>query len=177
MIVKRLAIGLIALSLTFTTTTFALYSNTNEAKVEQVVTPVVIASSPRQVRLTEFFRKVGSPCPERMSTAVLETTDPRLYAVITNRESNGDPNAVGDSGQSRGATQVKEKHWAHLLHEGKVSKDPVIQLQDTERIINALKKEHHGSLTAALNVYGGCTTGAYAKTILAKKEAIKRYKI
>lgn len=169
--------ALIIVLLANTAPTLALITgSTTREPVIQAITPAV-NPSPRQIRIAEYFTKIGSPDPVRMSTAVMETSSPRLYAVLSKRESNADPTAVGDHGQSRGATQVKAKHWAHLLHEGKVSKDPVIQLQDTERILEALKREHKGNLRKALNAYGGCTTGTYASKVMAEVALLKRSKI
>lgn len=151
---------------------------TKRALVQQVTQPVVKAQKdPKQEKFERYFKSIGSPVPAMMATAVIETSSPSLYAAIVSVESSGDPKAIGDSGQSKGATQVKAKHWKHLLTEGKVSKDPVVQLKDTERILTALRKEHKGNLRVALNRYGGCTDNSYANIILAKVQVIKKYKV
>lgn len=53
-----------------------------------------------------FFRKHGSPAPEKMAVAVSKTKRPALMAALAVRESNGNPAAVGDGGKARGAFQV-----------------------------------------------------------------------
>ena len=127
----------------------------------------------RQMSMSQFFKRKGSPDPQRMATAVLETRRPRLMAAIAVRESNGNPKAVGDGGRSRGSFQVQAKHWKPLLHEKKVSKDPVIQALDSERIIDDLIAANNGNLKKALNAYNGDTKKkVYAKNILADLEFI-----
>jgi len=131
------------------------------------------AVSPRNLAMTEFFRRKGSPDPQRMATAVLQTSRPRLMASIAIRESHGNPKAVGDGGKSKGAFQVQVKHWRSLLHEKQVSKDPVVQALDSERIIEDLIESNNGNLRKALNAYNGdLTKRTYAQNILRDLEEI-----
>jgi len=119
------------------------------------------ATSPRNLAMTEFFKRKGSPDPQRMATAVLGTKRPRLMASIAIRESNGNPKAVGDGGKSKGAFQV-QKHW------GKVSHDPVEQAKQSERILEELLADNNGNLKKALSAYNGeKTKKVYANKILA----------
>ena len=127
----------------------------------------------RHMSMTRFFESKGSPQPERMATAVLQTKRPRMMAKIAIRESGGDPKAVGDKGKSKTAFQMQEKHWYKLMHEGKASSDPVIQALDSERIIEDLIVANNGNLRKALNAYNGdVTKRTYAKNILAGLEKI-----
>ena len=124
----------------------------------------------RHFALSEFFRRKGSPAPQMMATAVLETKRPLLMASIAVRESGGDPKAVGDGGKSRGAFQCQPRHWSKLMHEGKVSSDPITQALDSERILEEFIAANNGDLKVALNKYGGdVTKKTYGKSIL--KEA------
>lgn len=124
----------------------------------------------RHDAMSRYFESKGSPDPQRMATAVLETNRPRLMASIAVRESQGNPKAVGDGGKSKGAFQCQTKHWAKLMHEGKVSKDPVVQALDSERILEEFIAANNGDLKKALNGYNGdLTKKVYAKNIL--KEA------
>lgn len=65
--------------------------------------------SMRQIQMAEYFRRKGSPIPQKMAEAVLKTTKPRLMASIAIRESCGDPKATGDGGKSKGAFSSSEK--------------------------------------------------------------------
>jgi hypothetical protein len=119
--------------------------------------------NPRHVALTAFFARKGSPDPQRMATAVLETKRPRLMAAIAVRESGGNPKAVGDGGKSKGAFQVQDRHH------GRVSSDPVEQALQSERVLNELIAENNGNLKKALNAYNGDTRRkVYAQNILSE---------
>lgn len=121
------------------------------------------ASCHRHAAMSAYFERKGSPDPQRMATAVLETSRPRLMASIAVRESGGDPKAVGDGGKSRGAFQVQAKHH------GKVPKDVVEQALQSERILDELLAENNGNLKRALSAYNGeRTRKVYANNILAE---------
>jgi hypothetical protein len=127
----------------------------------------------RHMSMQRFFERKGSPDPARMATAVLETKRPKLMAKMAIRESGADPKAVGDGGKSKTAFQMQERHWSKLMHEGKASKDPVVQALDSERILEALLAENNGNLRKALNAYNGdITRKVYAKNILSDLEKI-----
>jgi len=127
----------------------------------------------RHVALSRFFESKGSPDPRRMATAVLETNRPRLMASIAIRESHGNPKAVGDGGRSKGAFQTQPRHWSKLMHEKKVSKDPVIQALDSERILDDLLVENNGNMKKALSAYNGeRTRKVYAQNILKDLEMV-----
>jgi hypothetical protein len=117
--------------------------------------------NPRHAALSAFFASKGSPDPQRMATAVLGTKRPRLMAAIAVRESGANPKAVGDGGKSRGSFQVQARHW------GRVSKDPVEQALQSERILEELLADNKGNLKKALNAYNGDTRRkVYAQNIL-----------
>jgi hypothetical protein len=82
-------------------------------------------------------------------------------AAIAVRESGANPKAVGDGGKSRGSFQVQARHW------GRVSKDPVEQALQSERILEELLADNKGNLKKALNAYNGDTRRkVYAQNIL-----------
>lgn len=117
----------------------------------------------RHDAMSRYFEKKGNPTPQRMATAVLETTRPRLMASIAVRESHGNPKAVGDGGKSRGAFQVQGRHH------GRVSNDPIEQALQSERILDELIAENNGNLKKALSAYNGeRTRKVYAKNVLAE---------
>jgi hypothetical protein len=125
------------------------------------------AACHRHVALSRYFERKGSPDPQRMATAVLETSRPRLMASIAVRESGGDPKAIGDGGKSRGAFQVQAKHH------GKVSKDPIEQARQSERILEELLAENNGNLKKSLSAYNGeISKKVYANKILAELERV-----
>lgn len=115
--------------------------------------------------MSGYLRKNGVDRPEKLATAVMMTSRPRLMAAVLVKESP--KGKAGDSGQSKGYFQVKEKHWRHLLKERRVSRDAVIQALDSERILSALIEEK-GSLKKGLNAYGGSSNGDYGRMILAE---------
>jgi hypothetical protein len=82
-------------------------------------------------RAYHSFRFVNSPAPETMSVAVVGTKYPRLMTSIAISESNGNPSAIGDHGESKGAFQVQD-HW------GEVSGNITEQALQAEMIIEQL---------------------------------------
>jgi len=127
---------------------------------------VQIAPTPQQAALTDYFRRAGSPHPERMATAVLETDKPRLLSAIAKVESGGKETAYNKKSRAKGAFQVKERHW------GKVRPSAVEQALQADRILNDLYDEKDGNLRKALNAYGGDTKGRYAKMVLAELQQV-----
>ena len=126
----------------------------------------------QQKSFINFFIRHGSPAPEEMAVAVTQTKRPALMAAIAVKESNGNPKAVGDHGDSLGAWQVQPKHW------GPVSTDPVQQALQAERILEELTgNEPRGSLRYALSRYNTgrvCSTGKrYANHVIKLKRSVK----
>jgi len=75
-------------------------------------------------------------------------------AAIAVAESNGDPAAVGDGGESLGAFQVQEKHWMKAF--GPVPVSPVQQALQAEKILDELVASHaRGNLRRGLAHYNG----------------------
>lgn len=107
--------------------------------------------TPQQMGYAEFFRKHGSPAPEVMAIAVTQTKRPALMSALAIAESNGDPQAVGDNGDSKGAFQVQEKHW------GPVSESPVQQALQAEKILEELVQASRGRLRYGIARYNGGT--------------------
>jgi len=120
--------------------------------------------------LTEYFKKKGSPEPEVMADAVLQTRNPRLLAAVAVKESTGNYRIrnAGYKNRHHGAFQVNPRDW------GKVSTDPIDQALQAEGILRELVEEK-GTITAALNQYGGDKTHKrYAKNILAELQEVPR---
>ena len=118
--------------------------------------------------LADYFSRKGSPHPERMATAVLETQKPRLLAAIATVESNGKETAYNKSSKAKGAFQVKSKHW------GRVGHDVVEQALQADRILNDLYDEKDRNLRKTLNAYGGDTKGRYAVAVLKELESVPK---
>ena len=138
-----------------------------EAAVEQL-SPRYIPEPSAHYDLADYFQRKGSPHPERMATAVLETKKPRLLAAIAAVESQGKESAKNRKSGAKGAFQVKSK-----FH-GRVSKDAVEQALQADRILDDLYDEKDGNLRKALNAYGGDTRGKYAKQVLAELQNVPR---
>ena len=90
-------------------------------------------------RIHTIFEATHSPVPSVMASAVLETAYPYILTGVAVKESNGTPWAIGDSGQSKGAFQVQEKHW------GSVPLEASEQAKQAASILEALV-ESRGSL-------------------------------
>lgn len=97
------------------------------SKCDMKVEPKPLSQA--QIKYEDVFKTNGSTHPEAMAKAVLATKKPKLMAAIAIKESNGNPNAVGDSGASKGAFQVQSKHW------GPVPTNAVDQALQSERIL------------------------------------------
>jgi len=121
----------------------------------------------------ELFQRYNSPNPVEMAIAVCKTQRPALMAAVALRESGGDPAAVGDNGESKGAFQVQEKHW------GFVSSTASEQALQSERILESLLEESNprGDLRQALAKYNGGTrpptiSYRYADRVIKTKKEI-----
>lgn len=132
-------------------------------------TPIVIPEPAKHMELADYFDRKGSPHPERMATAVLETKKPRLLAAIAAVESSGGKEtAVNKRSKAKGAFQVKQKHW------GRVPNDVVEQALQADRILNDLYDENDGNLRKTLNAYGGSKDGKYARLVLSELQNVPR---
>ena len=141
-----------------------------EPKAVYIQQPPVVSLTSEQAEYRDFFIRHGSPAPSEMAVAVTQTKRPALMSAIAVKESNGDPKAVGDSGASKGAFQVQEKHW------GKVPSDAVGQALQAERILEELLSSAR-HLRSGLARYNGGTKPPraayrYADHILALKRGI-----
>lgn len=104
---------------------------------------------PEELNMIKVFKKHGSDQPEAMAIAVCKTKKPFLMAAIAIKESNGKPKAVGDSGDSKGAWQVQEKHWS------KVPTSATEQALQAEKILEELVQSSRGKLRSGLAKYNG----------------------
>lgn len=141
--------------------------------------PIVVKShySETERAFIEFFGKHGSRSPEEMAVAVVKTKRPALMAAIAVKESNGNPDAIGDNGDSHGAFQVQPKHW------GKVPATATEQALQAERILEELLssarhlRRDNARLRVALARYNGGNrppkiSYRYAKRVLELKREI-----
>jgi len=120
--------------------------------------PIAVRShySETERAFIEFFGKHGSKSSEEMAVAVVKTKRPALMAAIAVVESNGDPKAVGDSGASKGAWQVQEKHW------GQVHTTASEQALQAEKILEELVQSSRGRLRSGLEKYNTGRVGTKA---------------
>lgn len=124
------------------------------ADCSKEIEPVVAKShyTEKEQSFIEFFQKHGSKVPEEMAVAVVKTKRPALMAAIAVKESNGNPDAIGDNGDSHGAFQVQPKHW------GQVPTTATEQALQAERILDELMRDdRRGSLRSSLARYNGGT--------------------
>lgn len=127
-----------------------------------------------QQQFKAFFEKHNSPRPVEMAIAVTQTKRPALMAAVAVIESNGNPKAVGDGGDSKGAFQVQEKHW------GKVPKDAASQALQAERILESLVASNaRRSLRYGLTRYNGGSNPPraakrYAQRVISLTRKIER---
>ena len=112
-------------------------------------------------KMTEYFKRSGSPVPAKMATAVLMTSRPRLLAAIATVETQGNPSKrnTGYRHRHHGSFQVNPRYW------GKVSSDPVAQAMQADKILDELIGVYGKK---ALSVYGGDSTSKYQRTVLAE---------
>ena len=138
--------------------------------------PVVVKShyTEKEQSFIEFFQKHGSKSPEEMAVAVVKTKRPALMAAIAVKESNGNPDAIGDNGDSHGAFQVQPKHW------GQVPTTATEQALQAERILDELMRDdRRGSLRRALAQYNGGTrppkiSYRYAEHVIKLRREVQR---
>lgn len=121
-------------------------------------------------KMSLYFQKKGSKKPVEMAQAVLKTKKPRLMAAIAVVETNGNPEVrrSGYKKRHHGAFQVNPKYW------GPVSHDALSQALQAEDALDTFKKTSKGKLTVALNYYGGDSTDAYSKRILAELSEVPK---
>jgi hypothetical protein len=139
-----------------------LLSTLRSCEPEPVMAKTVVQQPPNHAEMTEYFKKAGSPVPEKMAAAVMATKSPRLMAAVATVESGGNP-ALRNTGYKRrhhGAWQVNPKYW------GKVPRDAAGQAKQSERILAELTEDM--PIKTALSRYGGDSTDKYARTVLAE---------
>jgi len=103
--------------------------------------------SVREQKFVEVFKSHGSAHPVEMAIAVCKTKKPALMAALAIRESNGNPNAVGDNQKAEGAFQV----WPS--YHGSVPSTASEQALQSERILEKLVQSSRGSLRQGLSRY------------------------
>lgn len=104
--------------------------------------------------------------------AVRSGVDPNIVKAIIMEESNGNPNAVGDGGESIGLMQIQPKH-----HKKRMEELGIVSLFDPQENVivgcNILAElyDKYGNYEDALSVYNSGNTEdgkAYAERILSK---------
>ena len=117
----------------------------------------------RTMSMTLYFERAGSKTPEQLAIAVLATKSPRLLAAIHVKGEKLSPYTSRNTGYKKrhsGAWQVSSKDW------GTVSKNPTEQALQAEMILIELTNKR--PIRQALNIYGGDSTDAYSKRVLAE---------
>lgn len=106
--------------------------------------------SDQDIQMIELFEAFKSPSAIELGIAVNKTRHPKVLAGIAIVESNGDINAIGDRGESKGAFQVQEKYW------GPVPATATEQALQAEKILDELLGSNpRGSLRYSLAQYNG----------------------
>jgi len=123
--------------------------------------------SEQELKYVEIFKSWNSPKPYEMAIAVCKTKSPKLMTAIAVRESNGNPDQLGDGGKAKGAFQVQEQYW------GDVPDTATEQAQQAEEILETLVRKHRGSLRRALAHYNG----GYSNSRESREYALKVIKI
>jgi hypothetical protein len=131
--------------------------------------------SVKEQKFVEVFKAHGSAHPVEMAIAVCKTKKPALMAALAIRESNGNPNAVGDNQKAKGAFQV----WPS--YHGSVSNTASEQALQAERILEDLVQSSRGSLRQGLSRYNtgkaNSRTGKrYAKYVMTLSMRVKNKK-
>lgn len=109
-----------------------------------------------EVAMIADLQRLKVKQPIEIGIAVCKTKNPRLMAAIAIKESSGDTKAIGDSGDSRGAFQVQEKHWS------KVPSTATEQALQAEKILEELVASSRGRLRSGLEKYNTGRVGTKA---------------
>lgn len=121
----------------------------------------------RKMSMERYFEKSGNPHPKQMAEAVLATKRPKLLAAMAVKGEKNTPYTVRRGGYKKrhsGSWQVNPKDW------GKVPYDAVGQALQSERILDELLDKK--PLRQALNSYGGDSTDAYSRRVLAELQRV-----
>lgn len=123
------------------------------AEVARLTVPPTVASAEakQEAKISAYISSVGGLYPEVIAAAAMTTFLPEMAAAIALVESNCNPYAIGDSGASRGAWQIQDKHWRHFA--GKVSHDPFVQAAQFDAVFTYLLDTR--SLPGATSAYNG----------------------
>jgi hypothetical protein len=118
----------------------------------------------KQWKMAKYFQKIGSKKPDKMAVAVCATKKPRLMAAMAKIETHGNPDAryTGYKKRHHGAWQVNPRDW------GTVSHDALEQALQAEDALDKFTKGSKGNVRVALNKYGGDSTTAYQRKVLAE---------
>ena len=106
----------------------------------------------QEMRLRDYFTAAGSTQPATVAKAVSKSKRKYLAAATARKESNGNPAAIGDGGQSRGLYQIQPKHW------GPVPKNPELQTAKHDWVVDQLEKEV--GMPLAVERYNGSSPSA-----------------
>lgn len=101
-----------------------------------------------------------TPCDMVSQEAIDHGIDPAIIKAMIQIESGGDPEAVGDDGESIGLMQIQPRYHGWRLAEGESLKDPRVNVRIGCEILQDLLYKSHGDVGAALTVYNaGYDTG------------------
>lgn len=100
-----------------------------------------------------------TPCDMVSQEAIDHGIDPAIIKAMIQIESGGDPEAVGDDGESIGLMQIQPRYHAQRLKEGESLLDPEVNVRVGCEILSEIMDEY-GTLDEALTVYNaGYDTG------------------
>lgn len=118
----------------------------------------------RKWNMTRYFERKNHATPEAMAEAVLSTQSPRLLAAMNTAGEKCTPYTSRRGGFRKahaGAWQINER-----LHRLRVPENPVDQALQAERLLSQLTNEM--PIRQALSTWGGDSTDAYQKRVLAE---------
>ena len=130
--------------------------------------------SDRDIEMIRIFKTYKSPHSIELGLAVNKTKYPKVLASIALVESNGDINAIGDAGKSKGAFQIQSRYW------GPVPKTATEQATQAENILDGLLRSNpKAPLRLHIARYNGGNTPPktsfeYADKVLQINRSIKR---
>lgn len=94
------------------------------------------------------------PCNDMVSQeAINHCIDPAIVKAVIEVESGGDPEAVGDNGESVGLMQIQPRWHGWRLAEGESLRDPKVNVRIGCEILQDLLYKNEGRVDVALTIY------------------------
>ena len=106
---------------------------------------------------------------------------PIIFQELLRKESNFNPDAVGDQGEALGIAQIQSKYWyKYCLLTKNEFLDVDLALNCSAKILKSLLKKYNGNYFNALKYYNGGYSNSkaskkYATLILTKAKKLEKY--